>query len=282
MNAHPILEIAIQDAAGARLASQAGASRVEVCSALGVGGLTPSLGLIESCVAVGIETAVLIRPRPGDFIYDDAEARLAARDIALAVRGGAHAVVVGALTGPDQLAADMLRGWIDAARAERAGVQIVLHRCVDVLLAGGVTSAELLDQVAALGGINRILTSGGAPTCAAGAETLAELVRLADAGKGADTRKGADAGSVEIMAGGGLQPGVIPSLAARGIRSFHLSARRTVSGGPAGPGGGPASYEVPAPAQVEAAVAAQRAARPAVRTATPSSARRFRKARSEV
>lgn len=261
MNAQRTLEIAIQDAAGARLASQAGASRVEVCSALTVGGITPSLGLIESCVDARVETAVLIRPRPGDFMYDDAEARLAVRDITLAVRAGAHAVVVGALTGPDQLAADMLRSWIEAARAERAEVQVVLHRCVDVLLAGGVPPAELLSQVGAIGGVDRILTSGGAPTCAAGVKVLSELVCLTGTGEVPGQKSGEEfkARRVEIMAGGGLRPADITRVAAHGIRSFHLSARRTVTGGPAGPGGGPASYETTDPAQVEAAAAILRA-----------------------
>ena len=87
-----MIEIAVQDVEGARIAHAQGADRIELCSALGVGGLTPSLALTEASARVGIPVHVLVRPRPGDFVYNDDERAIIERDVRLAIRAGAAGV----------------------------------------------------------------------------------------------------------------------------------------------------------------------------------------------
>lgn len=223
------IEIAVQDAAGATIAKERGANRIELCSALTTGGLTPSLALTEAAVAVGIDVAVLVRPRPGDFEYSPDEIELCARDIELAIQAGASGVVIGALR-DGGLDTEAIAHWRDVARAQRVDAEITVHRCVDVLLDQGMSPNALLAELNELGGITRILTSGGAPTCREGREVLGELAR--------------NSGAIEIQAGGGLKPADIPDLIERGLSAFHLSARAEKVSGPTGPGGGSSSYDV--------------------------------------
>lgn len=113
------LEIAVQDVAGARAAIAAGADRLELCQALGVGGLTPLIALIEGAAAAvgGERVNVLVRPRGGGFVYAPEEIDLVAADIEAAVRAGAGGVVIGALTpaGEADLAAVARRRALAAA-----------------------------------------------------------------------------------------------------------------------------------------------------------------------
>ncbi|AZR06981.1 copper homeostasis protein CutC [Trueperella pyogenes] len=244
-----MLEIAVQDVAGARLARQAGADRIELCCALEVGGLTPSIAMVEACVVEGIPVCVLIRPRAGDFVYTADEAAVAANDIRWAVGRGADAVVIGALRhGTDGLELDipMLRGWAEVARERNPEVDVVIHRCVDVLLGAGVPVREVARQLADVGGVARVLTSGGAARAGDGAKVLGEL-----AGELERLESG-----VQVLAGGGVVPEAIAALRAVGISEFHLSARREVPTGPTGPGGGASTRSVTSEQVVRAAARA--------------------------
>jgi copper homeostasis protein len=115
------VEIAVQDAAGVRIALEAGAARVEVCQALGLGGLTPSAGLVESAVELARAASarsfvhVLIRPRGGGFVYDAEEVDAIVREIRWARSLGADGVVVGALTDAGALDVDAIAAFVDAA-----------------------------------------------------------------------------------------------------------------------------------------------------------------------
>ncbi|UVJ59643.1 copper homeostasis protein CutC [Trueperella pyogenes] len=248
-----MLEIAVQDVAGARLARQAGADRIELCCALEVGGLTPSIAMVEACVVEGIPVCVLIRPRAGDFVYTADEAAVAANDIRWAVGRGADVVVIGALRhGTDGLELDipMLRGWAEVARERNPEVDVVIHRCVDVLLGAGVPVREVARQLADVGGVARVLTSGGAARAGDGAKVLGELAgELERLGVG-----------VTVMAGGGVALEAIPSLRKAGIEEFHMSARREIPTGPTGPGGGQSVRSVTDGELVRAARAAVRGA----------------------
>ena len=235
------VEIAVQDAAGARVAFEAGAARVELCQALGVGGLTPSAGLIESTVeAVRAASAprfvhVLVRPRGGGFVYDTDEFATMLRDIRMARSLGADGVVVGALTDAGELDLEAVGAFVDAAE----GLDVTVHRAVDA-------AADPLAAVAALAGtaVRRVLTSGGAVDCRTGRDVLERMARELH-------------GSVELMAGGGVDVADIPMLAAAGVDAVHLSARiRATGGGPAGPGGGEAGFDATDARVVRAAVAA--------------------------
>lgn len=225
--AAPRLEIAVQDPAGARTAIAAGADRVELCQALsGTGGLTPSAAAVDAVRAV-VERperlAVLIRPRPGGFVYDEEEIALTAVDIADVVRRGAGGVVIGALTRDGRIDHRALARW----RAAAGEAEFVFHRAIDTLPDPRAVIDDLVDA-----GVDRILTSGGAVRSIDGAVVLAGLVDEA-------------AGRLQIMAGGGVRVQDIPALLATGVHDVHLSAKapsRDVA--PTGPGGGGAGFDV--------------------------------------
>src|SRR3954453_21068727 len=98
------VEIAVQDLTGVHVALEEGADRIELCTALEVGGLTPSIGLVgaagEAAGSAGVERFVhgLIRPRAGGFVYDESDLAVMERDIRACVAAGADGVVVGAVT----------------------------------------------------------------------------------------------------------------------------------------------------------------------------------------
>jgi copper homeostasis protein len=239
------VEIAVQDVAGVRIALAEGADRVELCSALGLGGLTPSAALIRSAVAAARTAGrpgfvqVLVRPRGGGFVYDAAEVALTVADIRFAREAGAGGVVVGALDEQSSVDVDAVSRFVEAAE----GIAVTFHRALDVV----ADPAAALETLAALG-VDRVLTSGGAEHAGAGLDVLAALAQRS-------------AGRVEIMAGGGVRIDDIPSLVAAGVDAVHLSARDTVTGPPSGPGGGAAAYDITDAATVAAAVAAARTAR---------------------
>ncbi len=234
------VEIAVQDRAGVRVALEAGADRIELCSALGVGGLTPSAGLIEAAVAEAQSAGrdgfvhVLIRPRAGGFVYDADEVELALADIRYARRAGASGVVVGALDAVGAVDTDAFARFV----AEAGDLDVTFHRAIDI----APDPLGALDTLAALG-VRRILTSGGASRSIDGVGMLAALAAES-------------AGRVQVMAGGGVGVTDIAGIAATGVDAVHLSARTTVTGSPSGPGGGAASYDVTDAAVVREALAA--------------------------
>jgi copper homeostasis protein len=239
MTRHPVaVEIAVQSAEGVRIGVDAGATRVELTQGLRLGGLTPSAGLIEDAVMLSAARRAfvhtLVRPRGGGFVYDADEVQTMVRDIRAAARLGAAGVVVGALTADGRLDLDTLRRFIDAAGA----LDITVHRAIDA-------SADPVGAVVELSRlpVRRVLTSGGAPRCADGLETLAAMVR--EAGE-----------TLEVMAGGGVAVDGIPALVAAGVDAVHLSASRLVERGAGGPGGGVDAFEVTDRELVAGAVAA--------------------------
>lgn len=235
------VEIAVQDPAGVRTALAAGVDRIELCSALGVGGLTPSAGMVATAVAAARAAHVpgfvhvLVRPRAGGFVYDDDEIGLTLADVIAAREAGAAGVVVGAL----DASGTVDRSAIEALVAVAGPLDVTFHRAVDAVEDPLATVDALIEL-----GVTRILTSGAAPRSIEGTETLAALVERA-------------AGRIQIMAGGGVSVADIPSLAAVGVDAVHLSARATVSGPSSGPGGA-STYEVTDADIVVAALAAAR------------------------
>jgi len=212
------LEICVGDAAGIDAAIVGGADRIELCSALEQGGLTPSIGLIRHAVARGIPTFVLLRPRPGDFIHDAAEAAILCDDIDAAVTAGATGLVIGAALPDGRLDAPLLERLVrHAAEAgDRIGrrIALTLHRVIDLC----PDQHAALDIAIALG-FDRVLTSGGAPTALEGRTALAALHAHA-------------AGRILILAGSGVDAAAAPALLASGADELHASARRTASQDP--------------------------------------------------
>ncbi|PPS83301.1 copper homeostasis protein CutC [Streptomyces sp. MH60] len=228
MSARPGLEIAVVSPAGARTAREHGADRVELCTGLELGGLTPSTAAVEAVVETGPPVHVLVRCRPGDFVYDDEEVALMAAEVRTALRASARGVVVGALTPDGALDTNALAVLVGAARDTDPAAQITLHRAVD-------QASDPVAAVAALPGlgITRVLTSGGAPAAIGGSAVL--------------TAMAAAAPGVDVAAGGGVRPGDIAGLLAAGATSVHLSAksratpRRAAGWVPLGAGGASAA-----------------------------------------
>lgn len=198
-------ELAVQDAHGLAVAARLGVDRVELCSALPLGGVTPSLALIEAA-APGPPAHVLVRPRAGGFTYSPDEVALTIADVRHAVAAGAAGVVVGGLRS-GVVNRDLVARVVDAA----GGAAVTFHRAFDAL----ADPLAALDTLAALG-VARILTSGGPGTVADGLPGLAKLVEAA-------------AGRIEIMAGGGVRPAMIEALVATGVDAIHASAKRAVA-----------------------------------------------------
>ena len=196
----------IQSAVNARLA---GADRIELCSALGIGGITPSCGAVEySCALSGIETFVLIRPREGDFNYDEDEIRIMKSDIETAVKAGANGLVIGALDSTHAIDLKTTQSLIDAA----CGLPITFHRAFDQV----ADPFTALDQLIELK-VSRVLTSGMATTAVEGSALLYKLVEHA-------------AGEISIMPGAGINAKNIAQLASEtGAKEFHLSATKRLN-----------------------------------------------------
>ena len=207
----PLLEIAVTAPTAAATALALGADRVELCSALELGGVTPSQALLEAALEAGGETHVLVRSRPGDFVYAADEVELMRREARAVVRAGAAGVVIGALTPAGELDLEAIAAIADAAREARSDVQITVHRAIDA-------SADPVRCAAALAtsplAPTRLLTSGGAEAVGDALDVVRAMV--------------AAAGPVQVMAGGGVTPAVIPALLGVGVAAVHLSAKRTV------------------------------------------------------
>lgn len=132
-----VLEVCVDSTASALAAKRGGASRLELCADLIVGGTTPSLALVRQVKAeTGLPVRALLRPRFGDFCYDSYELAQMEQLAAELVEAGADGIVTGVLTPEGQLDADAMRPIYAAARraAEKAGrpVACTLHRAFDV------------------------------------------------------------------------------------------------------------------------------------------------------
>lgn len=209
------LEVAVQDAAGVRVAREIGARRVELTQALALGGLTPSPATLERAVESagdsGLEVHVLVRPRAGGFHYAADEIATAVRDVHWMLAHGAAGVVIGAQTADGALDADALARLRDAAREERDDAEVTLHRVIDVIPdpRAGLRAAVSL-------GLTRVLTSGGASAAHDGLDLLRALVAAAG-------------GEIEVMAGSGVTAANAAEIAATGVDALHFSAKRTVA-----------------------------------------------------
>ena len=138
----PTLEIAVQDSVGARLAMALGADRLELCTGLSTGGLTPSAGLVRQVVDVAGpgRVHVLVRPREGGFVYNAAEADLMVQDVKmLAETAGVAGVVVGALLPGGALDHPVLERMVEAA----GNLEVTFHQCGNVLDSDSPTSLNL-------------------------------------------------------------------------------------------------------------------------------------------
>lgn len=203
-----ILEIAVTDFATTRAAVSGGADRIELCSALSEGGLTPSFGLAKACrEKFSLPIFPIVRPRGGDFLYSDEEFAIMEEEVRLFRNLGMDGVVLGLLL-PD--------GRIDAKRTARLvelayPMEVTFHRAFD-RCCDPFEALETIIQT----GCQRILTSGQKPLVTEGMELVSRLVKAADE-------------RITILPGSGVRQENIAALAqATGATEFHASLRSWV------------------------------------------------------
>lgn len=207
------VEVCVESPDGTIASERAGADRVELCQALIVGGLTPSLGCVTTTVST-VETIgvhVLIRPREGDFVFTPPEVDTMLADIAAIKRETAGAgVEVGFVLGALTPASTIDRTVVAALVAAADGAPVSFHRAFD--LTEDLDAA--LDALVELG-VGRVLTGGGMPRAAEGTATLARLVeRAGDA--------------IDVMPGGSIRAhNAARILAETGARDVHFRAAAT-------------------------------------------------------
>ena len=163
-----ILEICVDSLASARTAIAGGADRLELCSALAVGGLTPYGELLKQIRRESdIPVRCLMRPRGGDFLYAMEEIRMMAAQIEQLRALGADGFVIGCLTPEGELDGKAMEPLLQAAN----GAGLTLHRCIDVSRDPAKTYLDAMEL-----GFDTVLTSGAAGSCTAGLETIQKLV----------------------------------------------------------------------------------------------------------
>jgi copper homeostasis protein len=196
----PLFESCVDSLDTAAASGRGGAGRIELCARLDVGGTTPDPALVARCVGLGTPVCVMIRPRAGDFVYDRAEVEAMAQAIRTAAAAGAAGVVFGAMRFDGTIDAGVMQRLLEAAHP----LPVTCHKAIDATR----DPLEALEALIALG-IDRVLTSGGAATAAAGAGVIARMVaRAGDA--------------LTVMAGGGVRADGVADLVRRtGVREVH-------------------------------------------------------------
>lgn len=199
------IEVCCSSLSEAREAEAGGARRIELCSAITCGGVTPSHGTITAIVQAGlnIDVNVLIRPREGGFCYTSEEVATMCRDIEFCRQAGVHGVVIGALTAEGDIDMEACKHMIDAA----GDLSVTFHRAFDVCR----DPYQALEQIISLG-CDRLLSSGQMPSAEQGAGLLAELVKKA-------------ANRIIIMPGAGINPQNIALIEQKtAATEFHSTA----------------------------------------------------------
>jgi len=203
------LEICVDSVESAAAAERGGAQRVELCSDLLEGGITPSAGLISRVRRrIAIEIFVMIRPRGGDFAYTEDEFSVMRDDIAQAQNLGADGIVLGVLNQHARVDLDRTRELVDLARP----LPVTFHRAIDMT----ADPQDALDDVISTGAA-RVLTSGGAPSVLQGLARLSGMVQAAGE-------------RIAVMPGGGISIETLPRVAeATGASEFHASLRTALA-----------------------------------------------------
>jgi copper homeostasis protein len=203
----PLFELCVTDLEAARAAEGGGADRIELCSRLSIGGVTPDFDLMMKTIeALSIPVYVLVRPRAGDFVFSSAEFEEMKGQIAQAKAAGAAGVAIGIL---------LRDGRVDVKRTSELAklarpMKVTFHRAFDET----PDLAEALNDVLRCG-VDCLLTSGGKPDVLTGAESIANLRRLA-------------AGRLDVMAGGGLRlASLVEVLRRTGVFLLHGSLSST-------------------------------------------------------
>jgi copper homeostasis protein len=204
MNKKILIEICVDNAESALSAQKGGADRIELCSELGAGGLTPSKGLIEYLTSnLQIPVFVMIRPRSGDFLFSRAEFQIMKADIFAAKVAGAAGIVTGMLNSNSTIDTCRMKEIIDCA----SPLPVTFHRAFDMVQDQIIALEELIEL-----GCSRVLTSGGSISAYEGRNVITELNNLSQ-------------GRIIIMPGAGVNAQNISELIeTTKCNEFHLSA----------------------------------------------------------
>lgn len=197
-----LIEVCVDSVASALAAERGGAQRVELCSDLLEGGITPSLGLLEAVrSSVSIVLHTMIRPRGGDFCYSDQEFEIMLRDIVIAKNAGADGVALGVLDSSGRVDTSRTRRLVELARP----MSVTFHRAFDL-------SADLhrsLEDVCQTGA-DRLLTSGGEQVAMHGIDNISKMVEMSQS-------------RIKIMVGGGITARNIAEILHRtGVKEIHV------------------------------------------------------------
>ena len=209
-----ILEVCVDSLASARAAIKGGADRLELCSALSIGGLTPYAELLRQIrQESNIPIRCLMRPRAGDFLYTEEEIQMMAMQMESLRAAGADGFVIGCLTPEGDLDAKAMAPLLEAAK----GAGLTLHRCIDV----SRDSVQTYLDAGKLG-IDTVLTSGAAVSCLQGMDLIGRLLRLRDAENGPEVLMGAGINAANITKFRESYPQA---------RAFHMSGKQDVESG---------------------------------------------------
>lgn len=201
------LEVIVSSLDDARAAAAGGADRFELCSALALGGLTPSLGTLQEIKReLRVPVMSMIRPREGGMAYTAGELAVMERDAALALEAGADGLVFGFLTPDGDIDVAECRAFLRHCSRIAPGRQWVFHRAFDVVRDPETALEQLIEL-----GITRVLTSGRGRTAMDGLDEIRRTVEQAE-------------GRIEVLPGGGIRPAnVAEVLEKTGVDQIHMS-----------------------------------------------------------
>lgn len=197
-------EVCIDSLVGALAADKFGADRVELCSALYEGGLTPSIGLTKQVVEKSNQPVfAMIRPEAGGFTYSSEMIEAMKADIVSMAEAGAKGVVFGVLKSNKEIDIEVNTELTKIAKAN--GLEVVFHRAFDFCNDPIVGLNQLMEM-----GVDRLLTSGQCPKAIDGKELIQQLVELSK-------------GRIEIMAGSGVNATNAQELMNTGVDAIHFT-----------------------------------------------------------
>lgn len=199
------LEVSVDNIESLFTAQNAGADRIELCSSLALGGLSPSYGLITQALKhATIPINVMVRPRDGDFLYSSDEVEIMLSEIYTARLMGIQGVVFGVLNKQAQIDADILKSLMKASK----GLSVTFHRAIDCC-----ADAPLAMETILSAGCDRILSSGLASRADLGIDCLKQMVDLS-------------AGNLSVIAGAGVNANnVVGTIKQTGVKEVHISAK---------------------------------------------------------
>lgn len=202
-----LLETIVSSLDDARAAAAGGADRFELCSALALGGLTPSLGTLAAIKAeLSVPVMFMVRPREGGMAYSEADAAVMERDAALALEVGADGLVFGFLTNSGDVDVQQCARFLERAGRLAPGKQWVFHRAFDVVRDPERALEQLVDL-----GITRVLTSGRAERALEGLDEIRRTVEQA-------------AGRIEVLPGAGIRAAHVAEVVRKtNVTQVHLS-----------------------------------------------------------